>query len=343
MSTYSLVDPQLKPLLESYPKLELEHDTLQEVRDRRQNAALQNAALDDGLAVTVQEQLITPEEGATPVRVLIVSAKNADPACMGILHLHGGGYIFGSPEQSLTLTRATAARQNCVIVSVDYRLAPESPYPAALNDSFAALVWMTENAEKLGVNPQHIGVMGDSAGAGLAAALALYTRDHQGPKLAFQNLMFPMLDDRTVVESHPNPVTGEFVWTRECNAFGWEAYLSGRPSETQRQPLETLAKDLAAGTHCQQRPGDEKVSCYAAAARAEDLQGLPPVWIGVGSIDLFLDEDMDYAKRLIRAGVEVELNVYPGAFHGFNGSSDAEIANRARESRQRSLGRFKPN
>ncbi len=252
-----------------------------------------------------------------PVRVCVITPVTAAEKRMGILHIHGGGHLFGSPEQSLSLTSATALRQNCVVVSVDYRLAPETVFPGSLEDGYAVLNWMVSQADRLGIDPAHIGLMGDSAGAGLAASLALLARDRNGPKLAFQNLMFPMLDDRTVTETHPNPVTGEFVWTREYNRIGWTALLG-------------------------KEPGSETISPYAAPARASNLAGLPPVWIGVGTLDLFLDENLDYAQRLIRAGVAVELHVWPGAFHGFHASDTAAVSLQARELRQCWLSRFNP-
>lgn len=315
MSTWHLVDPELRPALQSWTPSTLNADALPALREQRQQAALQAMHLDDGLALVMHEQHIAGASGEPAVRVRVIAPTTRRANRMGILHLHGGGHLFGSPEQSLSLTRPTAARHDCVVVSVDYRLSPETRFPGSLNDSYAALVWMAENAAQLGIDANNIGLMGDSAGAGVAAALALLARDRKGPKLAFQNLMFPMLDDRTVVETERNPVTGEFIWTRENNAFGWRALLG-----------------------CE--PGSIDVSPYAAPARADDLAGLPATWIGVGTLDLFLDEDMAYAQRLMRAGVEVELNVWPGAYHGFNSDPQASIAQRARETRQNWLARF---
>lgn len=315
MSIWHLVDPELRPALQSWTPSTLNADALPAIREQRQQAALQAMHLDDGLSLMMHEQHIAGASGEPAVRVVVIAPTTRRANRMGILHLHGGGHLFGSPEQSLSLTRPTAARHDCVVVSVDYRLSPETRFPGSLNDGYAALVWMAENAAQLGIDANNIGLMGDSAGAGVAAALALLARDRGGPQLAFQNLMFPMLDDRTVVEAERNPVTGEFIWTRENNAFGWRALLG-----------------------CE--PGSVDVSAYAAPARADDLAGLPPTWIGVGTLDLFLDEDMVYAQRLIRAGVEVELNVWPGAYHGFNSDPQASIAQRARETRQSWLARF---
>lgn len=318
MNTYPLVDPELRSMLLQLSHPPLEASVLPAMREERRVFARENAVRDDGLSLSVTEHHIPGQDGSPPVRVLVIAPDGDNKDRMGVLHIHGGGYIMGSPEQSLPLTRPTAAGQNCVIVSVDYRLAPETPFPGPLDDCFAALVWMTGRAGELGIDPQHMGVMGDSAGAGLAAGLALLARDRGGPPLAFQNLMYPMLDDRTVTETDPNPVTGEFIWTRESNGFGWRSFLGAEP-------------------------GGEDISRYAAAARAPDLRGLPPAWIGVGTLDLFVDENLEYARRLIRAGVPVELTIYPGGFHGFNGDPNAQVARRARKDRQRFLSRFNPH
>ncbi|AKL12944.1 TPA: alpha/beta hydrolase [Kluyvera intermedia] len=316
MNTWNLVDPELRPALADSRPLSLTQDALVTLRQQRQQAALANVQRFRETGLSVEEHLISAS--AQPaVRVCVIAPAAPGQNRMGILHIHGGGHLFGSPEQSLSLTGATALQHDCVIVSVDYRLAPETVFPGSLEDCYAALVWMTERATALGIHPDHIGLMGDSAGAGLAASLALLARDRHGPSIAFQNLMFPMLDDRTVTEENPNPVTGEFVWTREYNRFGWTSLLG-----------------------CE--PGSEGVSVYAAPGRATDLTHLPPTWLGVGTLDLFLDENLRFAQELIRAGVAVEMNVWPGAYHGFSSDPVARVAQRAREQRQAWIAQFKP-
>ncbi|HAU8265213.1 TPA: alpha/beta hydrolase [Kluyvera intermedia] len=316
MNTWNLVDPELRPALADSRPLSLTQDALVTLRQQRQQAVLANVQRFRETGLSVEEHLIS--SSAQPaVRVCVIAPAALGQNRMGILHIHGGGHLFGSPEQSLSLTGATALQHDCVIVSVDYRLAPETVFPGSLEDCYAALVWMTERATALGIHPDHIGLMGDSAGAGLAASLALLARDRHGPSIAFQNLMFPMLDDRTVTEENPNPVTGEFVWTREYNRFGWTSLLG-----------------------CE--PGSEGVSVYAAPGRATDLTHLPPTWLGVGTLDLFLDENLRFAQGLIRAGVAVEMNVWPGAYHGFNSDPQARVAQRAREQRQAWIAQFKP-
>jgi len=316
MNTWNLVDPELRPALADSRPLTLTQDALVTLRQQRQQAALENVQTFRDIGLTVEEQVISSSDHP-PVRVCVLAPAAPGTQRMGILHIHGGGHLFGSPEQSLSLTSATVLQHDCVIVSVDYRLAPETVFPGSLEDCYAALVWMQEQASTLGIHPDHIGLMGDSAGAGLAASLALLARDRGGPPLAFQNLMFPMLDDRTVTETDPNPVTGEFIWTREYNHFGWRSLL-GR------------------------EPGAENISSYAAPARATDLHGLPSTWLGVGTLDLFLDENMRFARQLMRAGVAVEMAIWPGAYHGFSSDPQARVAQRAREQRQAWIAQFRP-
>jgi acetyl esterase/lipase len=195
-----------------------------------------------------------------------------------------------------------AKRTGVPVASVDYRLAPEAPFPGPQEDCYAALSWLARNSAELGIDPRRIGVTGESAGGGLAAAVAHMARDRGGPKLAAQILVYPMLDHRVGGESDPwrNRHTGEFVWTRESNQFGWEALRGDYPARDARK-------------------------AWFSPSLADDLSALPPTWIGVGSLDLFLDEDLDYARRLIDAGVPVELHLYPGAFHGFNMLEDARV------------------
>jgi acetyl esterase/lipase len=315
MKTLPLVDPALRPLLDMFPAIDISSAGLAEARAIVLSREPEDFGVSDGLPVIVEERMIAGPQGPGSLRVLILRPDN-EPAALrgGILHVHGGGYVLARPEGTLPLLRATVAAHDCVIVTVDYRLAPESTWREATADGFAGLVWMAENADALGVDPHRIGVMGESAGGGLAAAIAFIARDQGGPKLAFQNLLYPMLDDRTVTRQEDNPVTGEFVWTRPHNRNGWTAYLG-------------------------HAPGVPDVSPYAAPARAADLTGLPPTWIGTGALDLFLEEDAEYALRLIRAGVAVDFAIWPGAYHGFDQSPDAPVALRATEERQAAIGR----
>lgn len=207
----------------------------------------------------------------------------------------------------------TANSVGCIILSVDYRLAPETHAPDSVEDCYAGLRWLWTKAPELGVDRTKIAVMGESAGGGLAAALTLLARDRGEIALAYQLLDAPMIDDRTCIRPR-HPVNSDFTWTFENNVFGWTSLL---------------------GTE----PGGPDVSPYAAAARATDLSGLPPTFISCSSLDLFLDENLDYAGRLARAGVPVELHVYPRAFHGFALNPDAAISKAATQEKRAALRR----
>jgi len=196
-----------------------------------------------------------------------------------VVYLHGGGYCIGS----LTSHRAMLTH---LAAAVDYRLAPEHPFPTPLVDCHDVLRWLHDHADRLGVDASRIAVGGASAGGGLAASLCQFARDRGGPAIAFQLLQYPMLDDRTALRRDAQAL----VWSNRSNEFGWSCYL-GHP--------------LADG---EQRP-------HAVPARTEDLSALPPAWIGVGDIDLFHDEDVEYARRLTAAGVQCELHVVPGMYH----------------------------
>jgi acetyl esterase/lipase len=206
-----------------------------------------------------------------------------------LLYIHGGGYVIGHPSTYHPICSRIAAELGILVVSVNYRKAVGHPFPAGLDDCFRALTWIHEQAEALGVDPSRVAVAGDSAGGGLAAAVAQMAYD-RGVPLRYQALIYPMLDDRTVLrDDHLG--AGEFVWTPASNRFGWTAYLGHRPAEHEPRP-------------------------YAAAARRDDLKGLAPAWIGVGDLDLFHQEDISYAGRLAAAGVPCELVVVPGMYHG---------------------------
>lgn len=283
------VDPELRPLLDRLGPASLDISSLPEARAKRQPPP----GMKDNLPALTAARLIPGMPDDPDVRVLIVEpAAASEKPRPAMLHIHGGGFVMGTPDSMTPTLRRWAVELDCVIVSVDYRLAPEHPFPAPLEDCYAALLWLAENASDLNVDAKRIGVAGESAGSGLAAGLALLTRQRGGPALAFQNLQYPMLDDRTVLTTPDIPGCGAFLWTPEMNVFGWKSYL---------------------GTE----PGGEGISPFAAPARASSLHDLPPTYIGVGSIDLFLSEDLSYAMRLMQAGVPVELEVFPGAFHAF--------------------------
>ena len=304
-----LVDPELAPLLELFPTTNLSHEVLAEARARRLDFPVDPEA---DAAVDLERRTIPGPGGDIEVFCLRPKAVSARLPC--VLHVHGGGYVMGSAESMAPLRKPLVQALGCVLVSVEYRLAPETRAPGAVEDCYAALAWLNANPGEFGVDAAKLGVMGESAGGGLAAALALYARDRAEYRLAFQHLIYPMLDDRTSVRPDPDPHAGEFIWPHHNNLFGWRALLGVEP-------------------------GSEGVSHYAAPARAENLAGLPPTFISTGALDLFVDEDIDYARRLIKAGVPTELHVYPGAFHAFDFVPTAEIAVRARRDSRDALAK----
>jgi acetyl esterase/lipase len=293
---HSLVDPELIPLLEIFGRDEFALHTIPMIRQSVRDQVASTPVPQD-LPVTVSEEHIPCPAGAPPVRIVIYQPECRRPA-PAIVHMHGGGYVIGMPEMMAVSHRQLAVALGCTIISVDYRLAPETPHPGPIEDCYAALRWVHHNHAALEIDPYRIGVAGESAGGGLAAALALLARDRGEVPLLFQHLIAPMIDDRT---GSPHDHVGQHIWTPQHNQLGWSCLL-GHP------------------------PGGDNVSPYAAAARAEQLAGLPPAFITVGALDLFLEQDLEYARRLGRAGVPVELHIYPGAFHAFELMSTARVA-----------------
>lgn len=238
-----------------------------------------------GRIVALRGAEVVPVSATASVRVHRPSGLSERPPAL--LWIHGGGYVTGSAAMNDRAVRKMAAHLGALAASVEYRLAPEHPYPAALDDCYAALQWLAARDD---IDRRRILIAGKSAGGGLASALALRCLDAGLVDLAGQVLIYPMLDDRTVQRS---TATGARGWTPQDNSFGWRSYL-GRD------------------------PGMGDVSAYAAPARRADLSGLPPTWIGVGTADLFHDECVDYANRLRAAGVPTQLRIVPGGFHGFD-------------------------
>ncbi|NUS99522.1 MAG: alpha/beta hydrolase [Sphingomonas sp.] len=307
MHSKHLVDPELLPLLEAFPTVSITSENLADLRARD----LPLPIVED-CGVDWEERAI--DESEAPIAVRIYRPRAATRALGCIFHIHGGGFVGGSVAEVEFLHRPLAAELECVIVSVDYRIAPETKFPGNIEDCYAALAWTFAHADELGIDASRIGLMGESAGGGLSAALALLARDRGEYALAFQHLIYPMLDDRTCV-SEPNPFAGEFIWHAQNNRFGWTALLG-------------------------EEPGGQSVSPYASPARATDLSGLPPAFIGTAALDLFVDENIDYARRLNRAGVSTELHVWPGAFHGFDLLPGPAIADAARRTSTDALRRF---
>lgn len=303
MSTRHLIDPELEAALEVLPPFELTPETLAATRELMKEFAPPKETYwrDD---VGVQAASAPGLNGAPDVPLIVYRPLEAKGPLPAIYFVHGGGYVFGTAETGAPACVDAAGELPCVVVSVDYRLAPETPAPGPVEDCYAGLLWLHAHAAELGVDPNRIAIWGESAGGGLAAALALMARDKGEVPVRLQMLIYPMLDDRTVSQGARNPHVGEFVWTPAANRFGWQALL-GR------------------------EPGSEGSHYYAVPARAEELKGLPPAFIAVGSLDLFLQEDIDYASRLLAAGVPVELHVIPGAYHAFEALAPQSAAAQA--------------
>jgi acetyl esterase/lipase len=242
--------------------------------------------------IPVEKREVPGGRGHPPVTVYLINAAPGE-ARPAILHMHGGGYIIGSAADSIGEVQALCKTLGCAAVTVEYRLAPETTYVGSVEDNYAALKWLHGNAAALGVDPNRIAVMGESAGGGHAALLAIAARDRGEVPVVFQCLVYPMIDDRSGTSRQPPAHVGKLLWTPERNRFGWASFLGAEP-------------------------GGSAVPVAGVPARLENFAGLPPAFIGVGSLDLFHDEDVDYAQRLNAAGVPAELIVVPGAFHGFD-------------------------
>jgi len=245
--------------------------------------------------VTVEDVTVPGAEGAPAFRVRLYRPTDGVGPVPALVWFHGGGYMIGSPEQDQRNLIAMVRELGIAVAAVQYRLAPQHPFPAPADDGYAGLRWLHDQAETLGIRPDRIAIGGASAGGGLAAGVALMAHDRAEVPVAFQLLIYPMLDDRTVLRTDID-TSRLRMWSTRGNAFGWTSYLGSQP-------------------------GGPGVSPYAAPSRSLDLSGLPPAWVGVGTFDLFHDEDVAYAERLSAAGVPCQLHVVPGAYHGFDGVS----------------------
>jgi acetyl esterase/lipase len=259
---------------------------------RAEGAELTNEELSIDGAFDVSERTVPGPTGAPDISLLICRPTSATTAVPALYFIHGGGMVLGTNRgQGVADVLEAAAQLGLAVVSVEYRLAPEDPHPAPVEDCYAGLLWTVEHADELGIDPDRIVVSGASAGGGLAAATALLARDRSGPALIGQLLLCPMLDDRNNSYS-TRQMTGLGIWDSSYNQVGWTALLGDAQ-------------------------GGPDVSPYAAPARATDLSGLPPAFIDVGSAETFRDEAVEYASRIWRAGGSAELHVWPGGFHGF--------------------------
>lgn len=303
------IHPELKRDFNRLPNIP---DNLRDVRALRGKMTPDVHRLPTDDAVAVRNEWIPGGTEAPKLRVRIYEPRERQGDLPALLWMHGGGYLIGSPELDEGLLIQIAKALHCVVVAPDYRLAPEHEFPAAINDCYRTLRWMAESPNGLRIKKDRIAVAGASAGGGLAAAVALKARDEKGPEICFAMPLYPMLDHHNSTESSYQ-ITDARVWNRKANETAWELYLGDGAKES--------------------------VSPYAAPAVAEDLSGLPPTYMMVGELDLFRDEIIDYAKRLLNAGVPVELHIYPGAFHAFEGMiPEAKISREARGAYIKALG-----
>ncbi|MFT3852983.1 MAG: alpha/beta hydrolase [Ilumatobacteraceae bacterium] len=311
MQSEHLLDAELRDVLSKLP-VPKEGRTLAEIR----SSYLPGRDWGD-LGVSMETITVAGPTGAPDIRLRIYRPGESNATLPWIYYIHGGGYITGDVERYESRHRKLVSDLDCALVAVTYRLSPENVFPAAIDDCYAGLSGAIERATQLGLHVERYGVMGDSAGGGLAAGLSLMARDRKEHALQFQHLIYPMLDDRTCVSDDPHPYVGEYVFNAASNHFCWMSMLG-------------------------EAPGGSAVSPYAAPSRAIDLTGLPSTYIASGALDLFLEEDIEYGRRLTRAGVPLELHIYPGACHGFD-LFETELGETARlasiAALRRSLGR----
>jgi len=299
MSYEEKVLPELLQILQNNIKFDLNKD-LEMVRN------IKLPSVEKSINVLTTTRTIRGAESELLVK--IYEPRNRQNVKLpAIFWIHGGGYVLGHPDGDDSLCESFVEEVNCVVVSIDYRLAPEHQYPAAIEDCYAGLKWTVDNGEELKIDTSRIAIVGASAGGGLTAALALMVRDRGEIEIAFQAPLYPMLDDRNTTPSsyEINEENLPKAWNREANEIAWKMYLGSNASN--------------------------QISYYAAPTRAKDLTGLPPAYIFIGQLDPFRDETLEYVTRLAQAGVPVEFHLYPGCFHGFDSIfNNVEISKRAR-------------
>jgi acetyl esterase/lipase len=312
-------DPELAPVLAKIVEVAPPTMTPNMIIPTREAMAsmpsLSDAALARDGAYAVEERRVPGPDGAPEITLLICRPTAASAAVGAIYYTHGAGMFMGDRRMGLDYVLDMAAPLQLAVVSVEYRLAPEHPDPAPVEDCYAGLAWTSRHAAELGLDPDRIIICGRSAGGGLAAGVALLARDRGGPALFGQLLDCPMLDDRNDTVSS-RQIDGIGVWDRTSNQTGWDALLGSRR-------------------------GGNDVSTYAAPARESDLSGLPPAYIAVGSAEVFRDESVAYASRIWRCGGVAELHVWPGGFHGFEIiAPQAAVSRSAIQARNNWFGRL---
>ena len=297
-------DPELASLLEFLPDVSLGISEPVKARAGFLELVAQLNANIDQHGVVIDNRSIPGPTGAPDVEIRLYSPEGLEQAVPAILHIHGGGFVIGDLDSELGSCVALCRHLGVVVVSVDYRLAPETPYPGPLEDCYAALEWVSSNSAQLSTDPARIAVFGQSAGGGLAAATCLLAKDRDGPDICFQYLGIPELDDRLQTHSMQRFVDTP-MWNRPNAELSWDFYLGD-----------------------QYQRGADDVPYHAAPARAEDLTGLPPAYISTMEFDPLRDEGVQYALNLMQAGVATELHNFPGTFHGSALFSTAQVSQR---------------
>lgn len=307
-------DPAFDAILPLLPTVN-DFSTVEKVQAiRADRGALFAAPVPDRDDVTKEDREVPGPAGApdVPIRVYRSQAGEGSQPRGAVFEIHGGGFLLGNIEMMDPWCQRVCAELDAIVVSVEYRLAPEHPFPAGVEDCYAALQWTAEQAGALGIDPARIAIAGQSAGGGLAAATALLARDRGGPALCFQLLEIPELDDRLETPSM-RAFEDTPLWNRPNAVWSWRHYLG---------------------------PDHEgEVSAYAAPARAKDLSGLPPAYVSTMEFDPLRDEGIEYALRMLQAGVPVELHSYPGTFHGSALVATAEVSRRNAREVLEALGR----
>jgi len=302
MSRRHLIDPEVRVpldgLLEALPG---GFNAIADIVTRRATVEgiLGAVEVPENPNVRKEDRTIPGPEGEPDITVRIYRPVNAAGALPGIYFIHGGGMILGNVAGEDPVASKLCDEVGAVVVSVEYRLAPESPHPAPAEDCYAGLVWAAKNAAELGIDADRLAIYGGSAGGGLAIATALMARDRGGPALKFMMPIYPMIDDRNETPS-THEIIDIGIWDRAGNIEAWAWYLGGKEADQ-----------------------------YAAPTRAEDLSGLPPAFIDVGTVDMFRDEDIAFAQRLMQAGVPTELHIHPGSYHAAETfAADAALSKR---------------
>jgi acetyl esterase/lipase len=296
MNIEQTMDPELRTGFRQLPPIVTRHPVAARALLKEWLTAL-TAELPRSDRISVEDRIIPGPIGAPDITIRIYQPATRTSALPGVLYIHGGGFRVGDLDTEDHACRHLIEQVvDCMVISVNYRLAPEHPFPAALEDCYAALKWMTTHAEELTLDLSRVAIRGASAGGGLCAAVALLARDRQEVKLTFQQILYGCLDNRHITSSSYE-ITDPRTWSRQLSLEGWRAYLGAEQSG--------------------------EVSPYAAPALMKDLSNLPPTYIMVGELDLLRDETIEYARRLMQAGVPTEFHVYPGGFHAFEATMPA--------------------